>query len=65
MARLDAVEERHSQLEHKVDGLNTGMEQLTTNMGTQFSQVLQAIADLSTAQQKDGKKRSADQPPPS
>ena len=57
--RMQAVETKHEALEQKVDNIGAGVEQISSNMGTQFSQVLQAIAEL-TQTQEHSRKRPAD-----
>ena len=55
-SRIQAVETKDEAPEQKVDHIGAGVEQISTNMGTQFSQVLQAIAELTQTQEQSRKR---------
>ena len=46
IARMDTLEDQHSSLEHKVEHISGSVENIGTSMTQQFSQVMQAIANL-------------------
>ena len=63
---LDNLEAKDSEVQGRLDKLDSAVETLGTSMSSQFSQVLQSLADLASMQHGEGspsKRRSMEQSP--
>ena len=64
LSRLDNLEAKDTEVQGRLDKLDSAVETLGTSMSSQFSQVLQSLADLASMQDPEGspsKRRTTEQ----